>query len=160
MNIRNLALPGALILTLAAICLLPVFRTRAQQGEPSLAVPAIIEKGFSLWAKNRDPSWATDTWRVGGLLERDAKPASIARFFTRQEMNLGGFKNYESIRTQRLSGSSFVLYVAANFEKAVIYGRFVMYRTDHDWVVQNMDFSPRPENLMPWLAFDGETYTQ
>jgi hypothetical protein len=45
-----------------------------------------------------------------------------------------------------------------NFEQAAVYGRFLLYRADKGWVVQNMDFSPKPEAIMPWLAFEGGTY--
>ena len=64
------------------------------------------------------------------------------------------------IQTKRISQNATVLYLCINFDHAVMFGRFMMYRTDKDWVVQNMDFSPRPEAMMPWLAFEGESYTQ
>jgi hypothetical protein len=49
-----------------------------------------------------------------------------------------------------------VLYLAINFERGAVYARFLFYRTEKDWVVQNVDLSTRPEALMPWLAFEGE----
>jgi hypothetical protein len=64
------------------------------------------------------------------------------------------------IETKRFSQNSEVIYLSVNFAHAVMFGRFLLYQTDKDWVVQNMDFSPKPEAMMPWLVFEGGTYTQ
>jgi hypothetical protein len=159
MNIRKIAIQSALIIALGTCCLLPFSRARAQ-GEATVPVPAIIVKGFGLWAKNREASWAFDTWQAGGLLERDAKPATLSRYFARHDINLGPYKSFEVMDTKRLSQNSFVLYICINFDKAAMFGRFMMYRTERDWVVQNMDFSPNPEAVVPGLTFEGETYTR
>jgi hypothetical protein len=47
-----------------------------------------------------------------------------------------------------------------NFERSAIYARFMLYRNDKAWVLQNMDFNPRPEAIMPWLAFEGTNYSE
>jgi hypothetical protein len=159
MNIRRIVFRSLFVLALGSCCLLPFFHARAQTAAPA-QVPAIIQKGFSLWAKNREASWAFDTWQLGGLMERDAKTATLTRYFAKMDITLGAYKSYDVIQTKHVSENSAVLYLAVNLDRAVMFGRFMLYRTDKDWVVQNMDFSAKPEALMPWMAFDGETYTQ
>ncbi len=73
---------------------------------------------------------------------------------------IGNFKSFEVIDTKRVNQTSQIIYLSVNFERAAIYGRFLLYRTDKNWIVQNMDFSPKPEALMPWLAFAGGTYNE
>jgi hypothetical protein len=129
------------------------------------AVPLLIQKGFTAWGKNsanpnHDASWAFDVWKVGGLLERDNKPITLARYFARNDLNFGTFRSYELVSTKGISANSAVVYISLNFDRAAVYGRFVVYHTDKDWVVQDMDFSPKPEAIMPWLAFEGNTYEQ
>jgi len=123
-------------------------------------VPAIIQDGFKSWAAKNDASYAFDVWRKGGLLETDAKPAQLARYFGQMDHVVGNYKSFEAIDSKPVGRSSRIVYVAINFQNAAVYGRFLMYRTDKDWVVQNMDFSPKPEAIMPWLAFTGEDYSQ
>jgi len=159
MNISKVMFRSVLLLGLGCCCLLPFSHARAAAGAPA-PVPDIIQKGFSLWAKNRQASWAFDAWKIGGLMEQDNKPDTLSRYFNRINLTLGAYKSYEVIETKRISQDSGVIYLSVNFDRAVIFGRFMMYRTDKDWVVQNMDFSPKPEAMMPWLAFEGETYTQ
>lgn len=161
MNDKKFVLRFILLPGLACVCGLLLFHARGA-AEPDAAppVPAVVEKGFALWAKNRDASWAFDTWKLGGLLERDAKPATLARYFARLDTDLGSLKNFEVIQSRSVSRNSAVIYICINFERAAVFGRFMVYRTDKDWVVQDMDFSSKPEALMPWLAFEGGSYGQ
>jgi hypothetical protein len=122
-------------------------------------IPAIIEEGFKVWAA-KDASYAFDVWKKGGLLESDAKPATLARYFARMDHTIGNYKSYETIQSKTISQSSKIVYLSVNFEQAAIYGRFLVYHGANGWVIQNMDFSPKPEAIMPWLSFAGEDYTQ
>jgi len=159
MNIGKLLIRSVLIIGLACCCLSPLFHARAA-GETAAAatLPPVVEKGFAAWAKNRDASWAFDIWKLGGLMEQDNKPITLSRYFARMDLTLGAYKLYELVYTEHISQNSAVIYLAVNFQRAAVYGRFLVYQTDKGWVVQDMDFSPKPEALMPWLAFEGGSY--
>ena len=127
--------------------------------DSNIPIPLVIQNGFkSLAAK--DASDAFDVWKKGGLMEDDGKPGKLAGFFNRMDRTIGGYKSYEIIESKRINQTSQIIYLSINFERAAVYARFLVYRTDKDWVVQNMDFSPKPEAIMPWLAFAGGDYTQ
>jgi len=164
MNIKRLLLSSVLVLALGCVCLWPVSHARAGGGGAGgggpVPVPAVVQNGFNAWAKNRNASWAFDVWKMGGLMEQDKKPVTLSRYFFQMDQILGNYQTYEVVDTKRIGQNSAVLYVSVNFAHAVMFGRFMVYRTDKDWVVQNMDFSARPEAIMPWLAFEGESYTQ
>ena len=138
----------ALVLTL-----LPVGVMAAGSTPP---VPAIIEAGFAAWAKGGGVEAILISWQRGGLLEGSDKAALGARFFRSIIPALGSYRSHDTIQCKTVSHDSQVFYVSINFERGVVYGRFLVYRGDKDWVVQNMDFSERPEAVMPWLAFEGD----
>lgn len=138
-------------------CLL--FILPATAADSNVPTPQIVQDGFNIWAK-KGASYAFDTWKVGGVLENDNKPSVLSNYFFRMDRTIGNLKSFEIIQSKRVSQNSQILYLSLNFEKAAIYGRFLLYRTEKGWVVQNMDFSPKPEALMPWLAFAGETYNE
>ena len=123
-------------------------------------VPGIIQDGFKAWDAKGTAYNALDIWKKGGLLETDAKPMTLTRFFSQMDHSVGKYTSFETIQTKSISESSHILYLAINFEHGAIFGRFLLYRTNKGWVVQNMDFSAKPEALMPWLAFSGENYDQ
>jgi len=159
MNINRLVLRSLLLITLGCGCLLPSFPARAG-ASASAQVPLVIQNGFNAWAKNRSASWAIDIWKIGGLMEPDNKPATLSRYFFQMEQALGNYLSYEVIETRAIGQHSAVIYLSVNFDRAVMFGRFMVYQTVQGWVVQNMDFSPKPETMMPWLAFEGQSYTQ
>lgn len=142
---------------LTITCLLLVFPVGADDANPR--VPSILQDGFNVWAK-KGPSYAFDTWKTGGILEDDNKPSVLSQYFSRMDRTIGTLKTFEVIEAKHINQTSQIIYLSMNFERAAIYGRFLFYRTATNWVVQNMDFSPKPEALMPWLAFAGGTYDQ
>lgn len=159
MNISKLLSGGALLVAAGFCCLLPFSRVKAAGGEDG-KVPVIIENGFKAWAKNRNASWAFDVWKIGGLMERDNKPSALSRYFSQMDQVLGNYESYEVVETKHISKNSEVIYLSFNFAHAAMFGRLMLYQTDSDWVVQSMDFSPKPEAMMPWLMFAGENYAQ
>lgn len=155
MNLRNIfkVLAGA---SIGCFCIFAP--ALAQDGSPPL--PSVIDRGFQMWAKQQNASYALDTWKKDGLLDGDNKPNQLANYFSRIDRSLGNYKSYETISVKKVNQSSQVIYVAINFERASVYARFLLYHPGKDWVVQNMDFSTKPEAVMPWLAFEEPNYSQ
>lgn len=151
MKIRTLVI-------VVAGCLLLIFSGVAADSGGGPA-PAVIEQGFQAWAKNRNGSYAMDVWKKGGLLEYDRKPVSLANYFRQMDGTIGNYKSYEVISVKPVGESSQIIYAAIRFERVAVYGRFLMYHADKGWVVQNMDFSTKPEAVMPWLAFSEVNYS-
>ena len=117
-------------------------------------LPEIIEAGFEVWAKGGGVDAIMMTWQRGGLMEGSNKAATIAHYIRSMGGTLGNYKSHELIQSKSISPSSQVIYLCVNFERGIVYGRLLMYHTDKDWVVQNMDFNERPEAIMPWLAYE------
>ena len=72
----------------------------------------------------------------------------------------GNYQLHEVLQSRPIGHTSQVLYLEISFERAAVYARILLYHTQKEWVVQNLDFSTRPEDLMPWLALDGDRSTQ
>lgn len=136
----------------AGVCLItPILRSTGAESNSSL--PAIIQTGFALWTKG-GADVALTAWQKGGLMEGDSKAESQARFFKQMDLALGNFKNVEQVGHKNIGQSTQIIYLAMNFERGAVFARFLLFRSDKNWVVQNMDFSVKPEGLMPWLAFE------
>jgi hypothetical protein len=124
------------------------------------ALPPLLEAGFLSWAKGGGVDAILNGWQRGGLMEGGSKAAVQARYFRNLSSTLGNYRSRELIQSKTVSQWSEVIYISINFERGLVYGRFLLYKTEKDWVVQNMDFSERPEAIMPWLAVQGESATQ
>ena len=95
---------------------------------------------------------ALDAWQKGGLMEGNRKIPAEAAYFKRMDPAIGGYKSFELLQAQPVSQSSQIIYLSINFERAAVYARFLLYKTEQDWVVQNMDFNVKPEAVVPWMA--------
>jgi hypothetical protein len=157
MNTYRKIVSLCVIIIVGLACVVAPHSLAAGADEP---MPAVIDAGFKAWSARGTAYIALETWKKGGLLDADSKPLTLTRYFSQLDRTLGKYKSYESVQLKSISQSSRIIYLAVNFEHGAIYARFLVYRTDKDWVVQNMDFSPKPEALMPWLAFTGEDYGQ
>lgn len=137
-----------------------VFRTvAADSNAPPPPPPKVIQEGFDAWKKT-GPSDAFYRWQKGGLMENGSKYGMLAGYFRRMDQALGNYQSFAIVEAKYIGDNSVVLYLTLNFERAEVYARFLLYRTMKGWVVQNMDFSTRPEAVMPWLAFQEVNYSE
>jgi hypothetical protein len=145
---------------LASLYAISLGKTNAADSVSSL--PHIIDAGLDLWAKSgaSGVDLALDTWEKGGLMEGDNKARVLGTYFRHLDRALGNYKSCERLEVKQIGQNSEVIYLAMAFEHGVVYGRFLMYHAAKDWVVQNMDFSTKPEAIMPWLAFEGAKYSE
>jgi hypothetical protein len=158
MRLGKLALQTVLTAVAAGTLSFSPVRTVAAGSDTNL--PGFVEAGFEAWAKGGAIDAILMGWQRGGLMEGSNKAANQARYLRSLSPALGTYRSHELIQSKAVSRASQVIYVAIDFQRGVVYGRFLVYRSEKDWVVQNMDFSERPEAIMPWLAFAGDQAQQ
>jgi hypothetical protein len=162
MNVAKIVIRHFVALAIGCVCSLPLVPANAAVSNGS--VPPAIEAGLEVFAKGMaqggGAAAALEVWQRGGLLEGDRKIAVLASYFRRIEQAVGNYKFHELIETKRIGPSSQVIYLSLNFERAAVYARFLLYRTEKYWVIQDMDFSTRPESIMPWLPFQATNYAE
>ncbi|MGD0538403.1 MAG: hypothetical protein ABSC03_12260 [Verrucomicrobiota bacterium] len=152
MSPRHPLLRFILALGLLGACCLG--RAPGQAAPADASARGVLEAGFSLYAKG-GADLALDTWRKGGLAEMDSgKLASQNAYLRQAERAMGNYRSYEAVQTKRVGANSQILYLAINYQRGAVYARFLLFRTERDWVVQSMDFSLKPEAVMPWLALE------
>ena len=149
MNIAKPIIASVCILSITLACLLP--RSRAAAAESSGVYPAVIQNGLSTYTR-AGTAPAFETWRLGGLLENDRQAGQSADRFELITKSLGAYRSDELIQTKEIGQSSKSVYLAVKFQRGVLYMSFLVFRGDKDWVVQNMEFSTKPDLIMPWLV--------
>ena len=157
MNIAKKLFRIAPAWALGCFCLVPLAQGSA--AEANSAIPSVIEAGLALWVKT-GADMALDTWQKGGIMEGNGKIRLLNSYFRQLDHAIGNYRSCELVESKRISQSSRLLYLCLNFQRGAVYARFAVYRTDKDWVVQSMDFSTRPEAIMPGLVFEGVNYTE
>jgi len=123
-------------------------------GDLNASVPVAIGKGFQL-LKSAGPVAAFEAWREGGVWDDAAKTTDETNKFKEMVKPLRNYRSYEVIEVKEIGKTSKILYVAMSFERGVLYGSFLVWKSDRDWIVQRMEFNTKPEVIMPWLAVGG-----
>ncbi|MDB6039568.1 MAG: hypothetical protein JWM99_3409 [Verrucomicrobiales bacterium] len=142
---------------LALACFFAVSQTATAQSD--IPMPDVIKKGLALYEKG-GVIVAFDSWQRGGMLENDSAGAAKLRAFKEMTTAIGNYKSSDVVRVRQISNHSRLVYFAMNFNRGVIYAKFLIYQTESDWNVQNMVFGSRPETIMPWLALESENEGQ
>ena len=119
-------------------------------------VPAVIDDGFVSWTRGGAVDIVLSIWQKGGLMEGASKTAGQSSYLKMVGQAAGTYRSYEILNTKRIGRNSEIVYLCMNFDRGAVYARFLLYHTEKDWVVQNMDFNVKPEALMPWLAIEGD----
>lgn len=147
----NSFIPLFLLLSVAQCC---IWQPRcAGAGDLSTSVPAGIEKGFHLF-KTAGPSAAFDAWCQGGLLAQDAAAKEELKKFKETINSLKDYRSYEVIQVKEIGRTSKILYLSMSFDRGVLYGSFLVWKSDRDWIVQRLEFNTKPEVIMPWLLLN------
>jgi hypothetical protein len=126
------------------------------KAQSNASMPDVIKKGLSLYEKG-GVIVAFNSWQQGGMLEGDSTANARLHSFTDMTAAIGNYKSSDVIRIKAISNQSRLVYFAMNFNRGVIYAKFLIYHAETEWVVQHMVFGARPESIMPWLALEGET---
>ncbi len=121
-------------------------------GGPAPALPAILQDGFTSWTKGGGIDSALYIWQKGGLMDGGNKTRGQSSFLRSIAQATGSYRSYEWLESKPIGRSSQIIYLCINYEHGAVFARFLLYRTEKDWVVQDMDFSVKPESIMPWLA--------
>jgi hypothetical protein len=116
--------------------------------DPPSSIPPAIQKGLTLYERG-GAEVAFDAWQHGGLLDGDGRVASKVRAFKEMTTAIGNYRSSEVIAVKEIGNNSRIVYLCMNFKRGAIYGNFLLYRGENDWVVQNLFFSTRPEAIMP-----------
>ena len=89
------------------------------------------------------------------MLDEPAKAKDETNRFKEMVKPLRNYRSYEVIEVREIGKTSKILYISMSFERGMLYGSFLVWKAERDWIVQRLDFSTKPEIIMPWLVLGG-----
>lgn len=125
---------------------------RAHAPNPQLSeVPKIVQFGLDTY-KSEGPEAAVRAWVKGGPFEGSKDLFSQITSLRQIQQSYGSYTAFEVIRIQDISASVRVIYLTLNLEKGPVFGRFIVYRSQQGSVLTAINFSAKPEEIVPNLA--------
>ena len=87
-------------------------------------------------------------------MAQDAAAKEELKKFKEVVSPLKEYRSYEIIQVKEIGKTSKILYLSMSFERGVLYGSFLVWKSDRDWIVQHLEFNTKPEIIMPWLLLN------
>lgn len=140
---------GLLRVPLAGVLLLGVVTggfSRAAMAQGSTGVPEIVTAGFESY-RNVGLDQAFRAWLRNSPLRWNTDMAAPLR--EAQDV-YGPFRSFDVIQAEDLSPATRVVYVAVNYDKGPVFGKFVVYRAEQvGWLVTSLKFSADETAILP-----------
>jgi len=146
--------PSRIAFIFAAVILLlasgEYIRARASSPQTD-ALPKIIQFGLDTY-KSEGPEAAVKAWVKGGPFDGTKDPFTQLSLLREIQQSYGSYTGFEVIRFQDISASVRLYYLTLNFERGPVFGRFVVYRSQQGSVLTAVNFSAKPEEIVPNLV--------
>jgi hypothetical protein len=113
-------------------------------------IPKIVQFGLETY-KSEGPEAAVRAWVKGGPFDGNKDMFSQITFLRQIQQSFGSYTSFEVIRIQDISASVRVIYLTLSFEKGPVFGRFIVYRSQQGSVLTALNFSAKPEEIVPNL---------
>jgi hypothetical protein len=125
---------------------------RAHAANPAVdELPKVIQFGLETY-KSEGPEAAVKAWVKGGPYDGNREVAAGQANILRQAQGVyGTYRGYELIHEQGISTSVRVFYLTLNFERGPVFSRFIVYRSEQGSMVTALNFSVKPEDIIPNL---------
>lgn len=135
----------------AIVLLVFAFVPHISAGAPRPAsdeVPRIIVSGLDAY-KADGPESAIKAWLKGSSLEGSKDAMSQANVLRQIQDYYGAYKTFELIGVRNLSPGIRVIYVALDYDKGPLFGKFMVYKAETGWILVNFSFNTKEELIIP-----------
>jgi hypothetical protein len=115
---------------------------------PAPVLPPVIMSGLDGY-KTKGAEEAIRLWIKDSPIEGSKEAMTQADTLRQAETLYGAYQWYEIIRTREISPRTLTIDLVLDYERGPLFVRFVVYRSNHRWVMTYFDFSFREENIFP-----------
>jgi hypothetical protein len=111
-------------------------------------LPPIIVSGLNAY-KDKGPDEAVQAWTKGSAVDGSKDAFTQANSLHQIQDYYGVYRGYEVMTTRNLTRSTRVIYMVLDFDKGPLFAKFVVYRSDQDWILVNFKFNTKVEAILP-----------
>ncbi len=133
---------GFLLLALA-----PYVRAGAADTS-SEEVPKVVLSGLDAY-KAEGPDAAMKAWIKGSPIEGSKEALSQANNLRQIQDFYGAYKTFHFIQSRNLGPTSRMIYLALDYEKGPVFGKFLVFRAEQGWILTSFLFNTHPEQILP-----------
>jgi len=133
---------GFLLLALAPCVLAGAADTSSEE------VPKVILSGLDAY-KAEGPEAAMKAWIKGSPIEGSKEALSQANNLRQIQDFYGAYKTFHFIQSRNLGPTSRMIYLALDYEKGPVFGKFLVFRAEQGWILTSFLVNTHPEQILP-----------
>lgn len=113
-------------------------------------LPPVILSGLQAY-KDKGPDEAIRIWIKDGPLEGNRGALAQANNLREVQASYGAYQYFEVISEYDIGRRTRILYLTLDFESGPLFAKFVVYQSNHRWIVISFDFNTKEEMILPQL---------
>lgn len=142
-------------LLLVSLCVLfvPQFASAAQVSDPNRRevaedLPPVILSGLQAY-KEKGAEEAVRTWIKDSPIDGSKEALSQANNLRQVEDFYGAYQFFEVINSREIGHRTRIVYLVLDYEKGPLFAKFVVYNSNHRWILTNFSFNTKEEAIFP-----------
>lgn len=122
-------------------------QTLIKAGTPE-EVPPVILSGLQAY-KDKGADEAVRIWVKDSPIEGSKDALNEAGNLRQVQDFYGAYQSFEVLSAYEVGRRTRILYLTLNFEKGPLFGKFVVYQSNHRWILTSFDFNTKEEMILP-----------
>jgi hypothetical protein len=111
-------------------------------------VPPVILSGLQGF-KDKGPEEAVRIWIKDSPIDGSKEAVTQANSLRQVQDFYGAYQSFEVLIAHDLGHRTRVLYLTLEFEKGPLFAKFVVYRSNHRWILTSFNFNTKEELILP-----------
>jgi hypothetical protein len=113
-------------------------------------LPPVILSGLQAY-KDKGPDEAVRIWIKDGPIDGSEEALSQVNNLRQIQTSYGAYQFFELISAYEIGHRTRIFYMTLDFEKGPLFAKFVVYQSNHRWILTSFDFNPKEEMILPPL---------
>lgn len=113
-------------------------------------LPPVIVSGLQAY-KDKGPDEAVRLWIKDSPIDGSKEALSQANNLRQVQDFYGAYQSFEVLSAYEIGHRTRIFYLALNFERGPLFAKFVVYQSNHRWILTSFDFNTKEEMILPPL---------
>lgn len=129
---------------------LPAVAQTLVKGVTADDLPPVILSGLQAY-KDKGPDEAVRIWIKDSPIDGSKAALSQANNLRQVQDFYGAYQFFEIVSAYEIGRRTRILYLILDFEKGPLFAKFVVYQSNHRWILTSFDFNTKEEMILPPL---------
>lgn len=113
-------------------------------------LPPVILSGLQAY-KDKGPDEAVRIWIKDSPIDGSKEALSQANNLRQVQEFYGTYQFFEVISAYEIGHRTRIFYLTLDFEKGPLFAKFMVYQSNHRWILTSFNFNTKEEMILPPL---------